>query len=302
MPEEPNTKPAIGVIGLGIMGTSYARNLLRAGYPVVGFDVAASALATLVEEGGEASSSPGEVATRCEVVVLALARPEILLHVCLGSNGIAASGHTGNVVIEMSTLPIAEKERCRDGLAAAGITMLDCPVSGTGAQAARAELDVYASGDADAIERVRPVLAGFTRQVYAAGPFGAGMKLKYVANLLVTIHNLATAEALLLAQRSGLDLGMVLAAIRTGAGNSRIFELRGPMMAENRYEPATAKFDVHMKDIMLILEFALEMRSPTPLLAASMPHYVAALAEGRDKQDTAGLFAVLNGLRGHNLV
>jgi putative dehydrogenase len=175
--------------------------------------------------------------------------------------------------------------------------MLDCPVSGTGAQAAKRDIVLYASGEEGVTERWRTVLGSFSRAVTHVGPFGAGMKLKCVANLLVTIHNLASAEAMLLAEAAGLDPAIVYDAIRAGAGNSRIFELRAPMMIEDRYAPPTMKMAVHMKDIALILDAARDLSCPTPLLAASVPYYEAALAEGRQDEDTAALFAVLRGMK-----
>jgi L-threonate 2-dehydrogenase len=293
--EDQSTRPRVGLVGLGIMGLSYARNLRQAGCEIVGFDIAPAPLAALREIGGHVAASPADVAARSNIVITALTRPEILTEVCLGSQGLVAGSQTGTVFIEMSTLPVPAKEACRDALEAADAVMLDCPVSGTGAQAFTGQLDVYASGDADAVDRIKPVLALFTRRVHYTGPFGTGMKLKCIANLLVTIHNLASAEALLLAERAGLDLQLVLNVLRTGAANSRILELRGPMMASGQYEPVTAKMDVHVKDIMLILGFARDVQSPTPLLSASLPFYIAGLAEGRSAEDTASLFKVLGG-------
>jgi putative dehydrogenase len=291
--EGDQARPRVGLVGLGIMGLSYARNLRRAGCEVVGFDIAPAPLAALTEIGGQVAASPADVASRSSIVITALTQPEILAEVYLGSQGLVAGSRAGTVFVEMSTLPVPAKEACRDALEAAGAVMLDCPVSGTGAQAITGELDVYASGGADVIDRIKPVLACFSRRVYHIGPFGAGMKLKCVANLLVTIHNLASAEALLLAERAGLDLPLVLNILRTGGANSRILELRGPMMVSGQYEPVTAKMDVHVKDIMLILGFARDAQSPTPLLSASLPFYIAGLAEGRGSEDTASLFKVL---------
>jgi 3-hydroxyisobutyrate dehydrogenase-like beta-hydroxyacid dehydrogenase len=206
---------------------------------------------------------------------------------------IAPALKPGHVIAEMGTLPIAAKEAAAAVVAATGAVMLDCPVSGTGAQAATGDLVVFASGDATGFAKARPVFEGLARDIRHVGPFGDGMKLKLVANLLVTIHNLAAAEALLLAERSGLDLQMVFDAVRSGAGNSRMFEVRGPLMIEGRYEPATMKMDVYQKDLALIMDHARDLGVPVPLMAATLPYYSAALAQGRHKQDTGALFAVL---------
>ncbi|MGV6876484.1 NAD(P)-dependent oxidoreductase [Pseudochelatococcus sp. B33] len=294
----PGPLPRVGIVGLGIMGLAYARNLLKAGYGVAGYDVSAEAEDAFRAAGGSPSASPAALADGCDVILVALASVPALDAAALGEDGLCAGLRPGTVVCEMGTLPLTAKERVRAALEAIGAAVLDCPVSGTGAQAATGDLVIYASGDEANVERARPVFDAFARRTLYVGPFGAGIKLKYVANLLVTVHNLAAAEALLLAQRSGLDLGMVYEAVASGAGTSRMFEVRGPMMIDGRYEPATMKMDVYMKDLSLILDHARDVRCPTPLMSASLPYYVAALAEGRDKQDTAALFAVLQQLAG----
>ena len=289
----------VGLIGLGIMGASYARHLRAAGRAVIGYDIAEPPLAALAALGGRAAASPREVASQAEIILMALPSEASLGEACLdATRGVVAASGPGTILVEMSTLPLAAKEACRAALAAKGAAMLDCPVSGTGAQAAARDIVLYASGAEEATEQARPVLASIAREVRHVGPFGAGMKLKCVANLLVTIHNLATAEAMLLAEAAGLDLAVVYDAIRAGAGNSRIFELRAPLMIEGRYEPPTMKMGVHMKDIALIRDAAKALDCPTPLLAASVPYYEAALEEGRVDQDTAALFAVLRGMAG----
>ncbi len=290
------SKPTVGVVGLGIMGLAYARNLRDMDFEVVGYDVAADRLAELERFGGQPAKSPAEVAKKADRILTALPSVEALREAVTGKDGIASTIAKSAIVAEMSTLPLEAKEEMRKALEAKGATLLDSPVSGTGAQAAVRDLVVFVSGNEQQGEKMRPVFEALARDVRHVGAFGAGMKLKFIANLLVTIHNLAAAEALLLGQKAGLDLDLVFDAIKSGAGTSRMFEVRGPLMIHGRYEPATMKFDVYQKDIKLILDFARAMNCPTPLMDASVPYYDKALAEGRDKQDTAGLFAVLEGI------
>lgn len=289
-------RPRIGIVGLGIMGLAYAGNLRRAGFTVVGYDVAGAQASALEDLGGRALHSPKAVAAESDLVLVALASVDALRVAAAGTEGLAEAIRPGTIVCEMGTLPLNAKEEARKVLEARGATVLDCPVSGTGGQAAVRDLVIYASGNEAAVDRARIAFDGFARETRFVGPFGSGIKLKYVANLLVTIHNLATAEALLLAEKSDLDLQLVYDAIRSGAGSSRMFEIRGPAMIEGRYEPAAMKMDVYLKDLALILDHARDVLCPTPLMSASLPFYLAALAEGRAKQDTAALFAVLKGM------
>ncbi len=283
-------KPRVGIVGLGIMGSAYARNLLKAGFPVSGTDVSPRARAALVEAGGEVVASADDLGAGCEFILLALPTADSLEAV---AETLAGTARTGAILCEMGTLPLAAKESARTRLAKRGAILLDCPVSGTGAQAATGDLVIYASGERAACERARPVLEAFSRQTRYIGPFGAGTKLKFVANLLVTIHNLASAEAMVLAKRAGLDLALVREAVSAGAGQSRIFDLRAPLMVEGRFKPATAKLSVHIKDVRLILDFARELGAPAPLMEACLPLYLAALDEGHGDEDTAALFSVL---------
>ena len=282
----------VGLIGLGIMGMAYAGNLSRKGFSLVGYDPMAEARARLAAlPGAVAVDSPAEVAAQADVILMALPSVAALEAVV---EAMAPALRPGQVLAEMGTLPIPAKEAARDRMAECGAVLMDCPVSGTGAQAEKGDLVVYLSGPEAAGARLRPVLEAIAKDIRAVGPFGNGMKLKLVANLLVSIHNLATAEALLFAQRQGLDLRMVYDAIAGGgAATSRMFEVRGPLMIEDRYEPATMKMDVYMKDVALILEQAQAVDAPIPLMAATVPYYEAGLTQGRHKQDTAALFAVL---------
>ncbi|GGK49105.1 NAD(P)-dependent oxidoreductase [Salinarimonas ramus] len=292
------TKPTIGVLGLGIMGLAYARHLLAAGHPVLGYDVADEAKNAFVEAGGRLVEAPRDLARETRIVLVALASEKALRSALLGEDGVLAAARSDTILVEMGTFAIPLKEEIRSRVEAAGARMLDCPVSGTGAQAATRDLVVYASGDPDAIARARPALEAVARQVMEVGLFGAGMKLKIVANLLVTVHNLAAAEALHLAERSGLDLQTVFEAIRSGAGTSRMFEVRGPLMIEDRYRPATMRMATYMKDLDLILDHARDVRATTPLMAAALPWYVTALGQGRDEDDTAALYPTLRAAAG----
>ena len=171
--------------------------------------------------------------------------------------------------------------------------MLDCPVSGTGSQAATGDLVIYASGDPKSVAKLKPMFTGFSRKMYDVGVFGNGSRMKYVANLLVAINNVASAEAMVLGMKAGLDPRTIFEMISNGAGNSRVFELRAPMMVKNDYSDVTMKCSVWQKDMDVIGAFAKKMRVPTPLFSATLPVYAAALKGGHAEHDTAAVCAVL---------
>jgi L-threonate 2-dehydrogenase len=280
------------------MGGAFARHLLSDGFSVTGFDIDAKRRAALKKLGGSPAASAAAVAGACPVLVTSLPSIAAVNAAFFGKDGIAAGARPGSVVIETSTLPLAVKHDIRERCAARGIAVLDCPVSGTGAQAAARDIAIYASGDRKAYAQAEAALKGFSRSVYYCGEYGNGSKLKYVANLLVTIHNLSAAEAMVMGMKSGLDLELLYQVIRDGAGTSRMFEVRGPLMIANDYSKATMKIDVYKKDIDIIEQFAADLHCPVPLFEASKPFYAAAYAQGRALEDTAAICAVLEQMAG----
>lgn len=280
----------VGMIGLGIMGSAMSASLIRAGFHVTGYDVVARRLKDHQKAGGTAARSCQGVADACEIMVTSLPSADALLET---AKKLAESARAKQIVIETSTLPIPVKEEARKLLAARGVILLDCPLSGTGAQARAKDLVVYASGDRKAYRRASGVMDGFARAHYYVGPFGAGSKMKFVANLLVAIHNVAAAEAMVLGMKAGLDPAMVLKVVSDGAGNSRMLQVRGPMMVKGDYSDATMKVQIWQKDMTIIGDFARKLDCPTPLFLASAPIYTAAMAMGRNAEDTAAVCAVL---------
>ena len=284
------TNSRVGVVGLGIMGSAMSANLVRAGFSVRGYDVLAQRRAELKKAGGQPVLSIRDLARQVPIVITSLPSAAALVQV---SATLAAARHPGQVVIETSTLPIEVKDEARKLLAAQGVTLLDCPLSGTGAQAKVKDLAVYASGPRSACRRCIPVFEGFARTHYFLGAFGTGSKMKFLANLLVAIHNVSTAEALVLGMKAGLDLEVAVKVLGDGAGSSRMLQVRGPMMARGDYSSAAMKVAVWQKDMRIITEFARGLECPTPLFAATTAIYNAAMAQGFGEADTASVCAVL---------
>jgi len=217
-------------------------------------------------------------------------KPEALIAT---AKEIASAGLPSRIIAECSTFTIEDKEKAETILAKGGHTTLDCPVSGTGSQARTGDLVIYASGDKRAIGKIKPVFAGFSRKTYDVGAFGNGSRMKYVANLLVAINNVASAEAMVLGMKAGLDPRMIVDLITAGAGNSRVFELRAPMMAKGRYDDVTMKISVWDKDMHVIGDYARKIRVPTPIFNATKGIYLKAMKSGFGNSDTAAVCAVL---------
>ena len=277
------------------MGSAIAGHLIEAGHRVVGFDVRAPRMRALRGAGGLAAASGSEVGRTSRVVITSLPSAEALAQ---AADALARTEPRPRIVIETSTLAIDVKEHARRQLRARRVELLDCPISGTGAQARNKDVVIYASGSRAVYRRVSRVLDGFTRAHYYVGAFGDGSKVKFVANLLVAIHNVATAEALVLAMKAGLDPAMVLKLVGEGAGSSRVLQLRGPMMVKGDYRKATMTLATWQKDMSIIAEFARRLGVTTPLFSATAPLYSEA-ARRRSQEDTAAVCTVLERMAGY---
>jgi L-threonate 2-dehydrogenase len=280
----------VGIVGLGIMGGAIARNLVDRGWRVVGFDTDATQRTELASANVTIAGDVGQVAREAPIIMTSLPNPAAVEDV---AQAIADSGQPPRIVVELSTLTLADKLRFEDILKKAGHIALDCPLSGTGAQAKNRDLVVYASGDSASIARCAELFSDFAKQSADLGAFGNGSRMKFVANHLVAIHNVATAEAMILAERAGLDPKLVVDMVGPGAGGSRMFQMRAPMMVEGVYEPATMKVSTWKKDMAIIAEFADDVGCATPLFTLTQPVYTEAMAMGLGDQDTAAVFEVL---------
>lgn len=280
----------VGIIGLGIMGGAIARNLVERGWRVIGFDTDPTKNAELSQAKVAIAADLSALTRDVPIIMTSLPTPAAVHKV---AQEIASSGQHSRIVIELSTLSLADKLRFETILRTAGHIALDCPLSGTGAQAKLRDLMVYASGDSKAIEKCMGLFSDFAKQSADLGRYGNGSRMKFIANHLVAINNVATAEAMLLAERAGLDPKMVVEMVGPGAGGSRMFQMRAPMMVERVYEPATMKVSTWKKDMAIIAEFADDVGCDTPLFTLTQPVYTEAMAMGLGNQDTASVFEVL---------
>ncbi|MBI3917088.1 MAG: NAD(P)-dependent oxidoreductase [Betaproteobacteria bacterium] len=290
-------QPSIGVVGLGIMGGAMAETLLAHGYAVAGYDVAEAARKRLRRAGGTAHVSSTAVAARSDVIITSLATSAALRD---AAEKIAATNRPRcRIVIETSTLPLADKEAAMRRLKRARIATLDCPISGTAVRMKEGVWTIFASGDERAFRQVEPLLEVFTARVPYCGVYGNGTKLKYAANHLVAILNVATAESITFGRKMGLQPRQLLELFGPspiiGTG---VYRLRGAMMAARKYRPPTMKVEVWQKDMQVIGDMAKAVDCPTPLFTACVPLFNAAMAQGLAQSDTASVCEVLGMIAG----
>jgi 3-hydroxyisobutyrate dehydrogenase-like beta-hydroxyacid dehydrogenase len=295
-------KPVIGIIGLGIMGSAMAEALIGAGYRVVGYDLHATPRQRLKRAGGHALPSCAAVASKADVLITSLPSVAALDDVVEKIAPACATKRKSMrrlITIETSTLPIADKERAMKRLKTVRVTVLDCPISGTARRMKEGGWTIFVSGSVTACKSVRAIFDVFTRNAPYVGAFGNGSKMKFVANHLVAIYNVAVGESLTFARKMGLDPQQVwnLFAASPVVG-SGVFKLRGKFMVERKYLPATMKVEVWQKDMQVIGDMAKSVDCPTPLFTACIPLYNAAMAQGFSRYDTASVCEVLDAMAG----
>ena len=261
----------IGSIGLGAMGGSYAKFLIEDNYTVYGVDPDTQNAEIFTSLGGVLLNNISDLIDKSEVIILSLPTVPIFKQVI---NEIEVNGKSNEskVLIDMNTISLDDKILTKNKLEKLNISMVDAPVSGTGAQAKVKDIVVMSSGDKTIVDECDDIFRSFSKQNIYVGEFGNGIKFKIMANLLVTVHNTVTAEALLLGQKAGLEERMIYEVLNAGAATSVMLDKRMPLMINKNYEPATASMRIFLKDIDVITDYlkSNNLNSPTFEAAANL--------------------------------
>jgi 3-hydroxyisobutyrate dehydrogenase-like beta-hydroxyacid dehydrogenase len=283
----------VGIVGLGLLGHAVASRLIKAGHAVVGFDVLPDCVQALKALGGTPAPSAAGVARSAEAVCTLLPSLASVEEAILGPEGILGGARPGTAVIQMSTISPTLTERLARDVSARGLGFLDCPVSGTSAMVERGDGLFFVGGEGALYERWRPVLESVLPRAVLVGRVGQAMVLKLVANLMVALNSAAAAEALTLARKAGLAMDLTLRLLTTSAANSRMLELRGPMMVKGEF-PAQMKLELFMKDLHLMQEAASAVGAPLPFTDMAERLYAAAQAAGHGSEDLAVVVTALD--------
>ncbi|MGV2290340.1 L-threonate dehydrogenase [Trinickia sp. YCB016] len=286
----------IGVIGLGAMGLGVARSLLRAGFRVHACDLRAHVVESFAAEGGIPCISPAELGSRCEVVITLVVNAAQTEAVLFGEFGAAARMKPGGVVIASATVSPDFAVALGKRVEAAGLLMLDAPVSGGAARAASGEMTMMTSGPAAAYAACEDVLAAIAGKVYRlGGAHGVGSKVKIINQLLAGVHIAAAAEAMALGLREGVDADALYDVITHSAGNSWMFENRVPHILSGDYTPLSA-VDIFVKDLGLVLDTARASKFPLPLSAAAHQMFMMASSAGHGGEDDSAVIKIFPGI------
>lgn len=277
----------VGIIGLGPMGGCVASLLLKKKFKVVGYDIKPECVAALSGDGLEAASSASDVAAKADVLISSLPNAAALRKVVAE---LSKKPKPGQILVDCSTLTVEDKLEANDKLAAAGMVFLDSPISATPSMLAKMMASTYVSGDKTAYEKCRPVIEGFTASNFYVGAVGNGTRMKLLANYLVHVNTTAAAECMVMGQKAGLDPAMIYEVLKVSAGTSKMFEIRGAMMAKSDYrEGGGTMFAVYEKDATIITEFAASVKAPIDLYVSSRQKMNSAIALGLGHLDTSAV-------------
>lgn len=282
----------IGSIGLGAMGGSYAKFLIEDNYTVYGVDPDTQNAETFKSLGGLLLNNISELIDKSNVIILSLPTVPIFKEVI---NEIEVNGKSNEskILIDMNTISLVDKIETKNKLEKLNINMVDAPVSGTGAQAKVKDIVVMSSGDKIIIDECEDIFRSFSKQNIYVGDFGNGIKFKILANLLVTVHNTVTAEALLLGQKAGLEEKMIYEVLNAGAATSVMLDKRMPLMINKNYEPATASMRIFLKDIDVITDYLKSNNLSSPTFEAAANLYNQSKDNIPITHDTAAIYEQL---------
>ena len=286
----------VGVIGLGAMGLGVARSLLRAGFNVHACDVRKEVLDKFVTDGGVACASPAEMGKAVDVIITLVVNAAQTDTVLFGENGAASTLKPGSVVISSATVAPDFAVALGERLAEKNLLLLDAPVSGGAARAASGEMTMMTSGAAEVYAKIEDVLAGMAGKVYRLGDtHGIGSKVKIINQLLAGVHIAASAEAMALGLREGVDPEALYDVITHSAGNSWMFENRVPHILKGDYTPLSA-VDIFVKDLGLVLDTARRSKFPLPLSAAAHQMFMMASTAGHGGEDDSAVIKIFPGI------
>jgi 2-hydroxy-3-oxopropionate reductase len=285
---------SVGFIGLGIMGRPMALNLMKAGYDLVVHARRPESMHPLVEAGARASDSPAAVAREATVVFTMVADTPDVEEVILGADGIIQGARTGSIVVDMSTISPSATRAMAERLRTVGVEMLDAPVSGGEAGAKAGTLSIMAGGSPDAFARVRPLFEAMGENILHIGETGAGQVCKACNQIVVGATIAGVAEAVLLAQASGVDPAKMRSALLGGFASSRILEVHGLRMIERDYRPGF-KTSLHRKDMRIVLESASELGLSLTTAAMVADWLSTLVSRGMGEEDSAAIFELIRG-------
>lgn len=283
-----NHKKKIGFIGLGVMGKPMSLNLIKAGYSLMAFDLNQKSLNEVVAAGAERGSSPSNVGENCEVIITMLPNSPQVEEVIAGENGVLKGAKTGSVIIDMSSISPIIAKKVFEIASAQGVELIDAPVSGGEPKAINGTLSIMVGGKEDVFEGVKEILLSMGATAILIGDIGSGNICKLANQIMVALHLAAMSEAMVFAEKAGVDVEKVFQAIRGGLAGSTVLDAKIPLILDRNFKPG-GPIRMHTKDLINVRDTALEIDAPIPLTTQVMEFMKALKADGKQEDDHGGI-------------
>lgn len=283
-----NKSKKIGFIGLGVMGKPMSKNLLKAGYSLIVYDIKDEPVAELVALGAEKESSPSKVAEKSDIVITMLPNSPHVIQVLTGENGVLEGIRPGSIIIDMSSISPVVAKKMYAAAAEKGVEMLDAPVSGGEPKAIDGTMSIMVGGKQDVFESVKDILLSMGGSAVLIGEIGSGNTAKLANQIMVALHLSAVSEAMVFAEKAGVDPEKVYQAIRGGLAASTVLDAKMPMILDRNFKPGGPIW-MHTKDLLNVRDTALEIDAPIPLTTQILEAMKAMKADGHQNDDHCGI-------------
>jgi 2-hydroxy-3-oxopropionate reductase len=287
----------IGFVGLGLMGKGMTKNLLSAGYPVIGYDIDEEKVNDMVKAGGK-KASPEEIPDQVDIVITSLPDSYVVNHVVESSLKLFETGRKGLVLIDTTTADPTMSQALALRLREIGREMLDAPISGTSKMCAAKDVTIMVGGREEVFRECKDIFAAIGKEVFYMGKNGSGALTKLIVNLVLGLNRMVLAEGLSLTKKLGVDPNRILEVLRKSAAYSKAMDMKGSMMIDKNFLPPEGKLAFHLKDVQLILGLGRRLNFPLILSSLHAQALASEVAKGRGEWDVADIISFYEDLAG----
>lgn len=286
----------IGFVGLGLMGSGMARNLIEAGFKVTGYDLDSEKTAAFTKGGGKKTEDPEAMAAQVDVIILSLPNSNVVNEVVYKTLRLNKTNRENLILIDTTTADPEMSKTLASQLQNRGIAMLDATISGTSKMCAEKNITFMVGGDNAVFQQCNTIFQAMAVQTFHLGPNGSGALMKLIVNLVLGLNRMVLAEGLSLGKKAGVDAGQMLNVLKNSAAYSKAVDMKGLKMTTEDFLPAEGKLAFHLKDVRLMLDLSRQLNFPLPLCCLHAQALTSLVAKGRGEWDNAAIISFYNDL------
>ena len=281
----------IGFVGLGLMGSAMAKNLLSAGYSVLGYDINPNQMEKILKEGGKTVQAPDEIPAQVDVILLSLPNSYVVNDVVKASLKLLETGRKGLILIDTTTADPILSEALAVQLREKEIEMMDATVSGTSTMCAERDIIFMVGGKEEVFNECKPIFSALGKDAFFIGKNGAGATIKLIVNLILGLNRMALAEGLTLGKKAGINQHRLLEILKKSAAYSKAMDMKGLRMINKEFLPPEGRIATYLKDVRLMLDLGNKLNCPIPLISFHAQALASEVAKGRGEWDSANIIS-----------